>query len=93
MGFCLILQQLSDSLLEMEEEKAIWFSKEKASIEVIEEKGAEMTAMTKAMSEVSYKIPLKEFFNTPFYFKFCAVFRVWWGYCNVIICLSRPNLF
>lgn len=65
MGCCLILQQLSDSLLEMEEEKAIWFSKEKASIEVIEEntklQGAEITAFTKAMSEVSYKIPLKNF--------------------------------
>lgn len=47
-----LAMQLSDSLLEMEEEKAIWFSKEKASIEVIEEKGAEITAMTKAMSEV-----------------------------------------
>ncbi|XP_061965316.1 LOW QUALITY PROTEIN: kinesin-like protein KIN-7O [Populus nigra] len=47
-----LAMQLSDSLLEMEEEKTIWFSKEKASIEVIEEKGAEITAMTKAMSEV-----------------------------------------
>ncbi|KAJ6380823.1 hypothetical protein OIU77_029673 [Salix suchowensis] len=51
-----LAMQLSDSLLEMEEEKAIWFSKEKASIEVIEEntklQGAEITAFTKAMSEV-----------------------------------------
>ncbi|CAN0910145.1 Kinesin-like protein KIN-7O [Linum grandiflorum] len=48
--------QLSDSLLEMEEEKAIWFSKEKASLAVIEEKtklhNEEITALHKALSEV-----------------------------------------
>lgn len=40
----------------MEEEKAIWFAKERASIEAIEEKAklynAEITSLSKAMSEV-----------------------------------------
>ncbi|CAK7340219.1 unnamed protein product [Dovyalis caffra] len=51
-----LAMQLSDSLLEMEEEKAYRFAKEKASIEVIEEntklQNAEITALSKAMSEV-----------------------------------------
>ncbi|CAN0910233.1 Kinesin-like protein KIN-7O, partial [Linum grandiflorum] len=48
--------QLGDSLLEMEEEKAIWFSKEKASLAVIERKrklhNEEITTLYKALSEV-----------------------------------------
>lgn len=74
---CLILQQLSDSLLEMEEEKAIWFSKEKASIEVIEEnaklQGAEITAFTKAMSEVSYKFHSRIFQHAILFQILCCV--------------------
>ncbi|KAJ8759968.1 hypothetical protein K2173_010824 [Erythroxylum novogranatense] len=51
-----LAMQLSDSLLEMEEEKAIWFAKEKVSIEAIEEQAklhnAEITALSKELSEV-----------------------------------------
>lgn len=58
----LYLQQLTDSLLEMEEEKAIWSAKEKASIGAIEEKtkiyGAEIMALSKEISEVTVKVPL-----------------------------------
>lgn len=50
------LQQLTDSLLEMEEEKAIWSAKEKASIEAIEEKAklynAECASLLKGMLKV-----------------------------------------
>lgn len=34
----MVLQKLTDSLLEMEEDRAIWSSKEKASLEAIEDK-------------------------------------------------------
>ncbi|CAN1174954.1 Kinesin-like protein KIN-7O [Linum perenne] len=48
--------QLTDSLLEIEEEKAIWFSKEKASLVAIEEKrklhNEEITTLYNALSEV-----------------------------------------
>ncbi|CAL1385826.1 unnamed protein product [Linum trigynum] len=51
-----LAMQFSDSLLEMEEEKAIWLSKEKASLQAIEEKGKlyneEISALYKTMSEV-----------------------------------------
>lgn len=51
-----LAMQLTDSLLEMEEEKAIWSAKEKASIEAIEEKvklyHAESASLLKGMSEV-----------------------------------------
>jgi centromeric protein E len=50
------LQQLSDSLLEIEEERAIWSAKEKASIEVIQENtklyNVEIMMLSKAMAEV-----------------------------------------
>lgn len=52
------LQQLTDSLLEMEEERAIWSAKEKASIEAMEEKSKlynmEITSLTREMSEVVF---------------------------------------
>lgn len=51
-------QQLTDSLLEMEEERAIWSAKEKASIEAIEEKSKvynmEITSLSQEMSEVRF---------------------------------------
>ncbi|KAH9649173.1 kinesin-like protein KIN-7O [Citrus sinensis] len=51
-----LAMQLTDSLLEMEEEKAIWSAKEKASIEAIEEKAklynAECASLLKGMSKV-----------------------------------------
>lgn len=53
------MQQLTETLLAMEEEKAIWFAKEKASIEAIEEKSrlhnAEIDLLSKEMSEVTLK--------------------------------------
>ncbi|XP_034226435.1 kinesin-like protein KIN-7O isoform X2 [Prunus dulcis] len=51
-----LAMQLTDSLLEMEEERAIWSAKEKASIEAIEEKSKvynmEITSSSREMSEV-----------------------------------------
>ncbi|KAL9411491.1 hypothetical protein AB3S75_045150 [Citrus x aurantiifolia] len=51
-----LAMQLTDSLLEMEEEKAIWSAKEKASIAAIEEKAklynAECASLLKGMSKV-----------------------------------------
>ncbi|GAV72551.1 LOW QUALITY PROTEIN: Kinesin domain-containing protein [Cephalotus follicularis] len=51
-----LAMQLTDSLLEMEEEKAIWLAKEKASIETIKEKAklynAEIMSLSKDMLEV-----------------------------------------
>ncbi|KAK9289712.1 hypothetical protein L1049_007871 [Liquidambar formosana] len=51
-----LAMQLTDALLEMEEEKAIWSAKEKVSIEAIEEKAksynAEIMLLSKGMSEV-----------------------------------------
>ncbi|KAH9680267.1 kinesin-like protein KIN-7O [Citrus sinensis] len=51
-----LAMQLTDSLLEMEEEKAIWSAKEKASIEAIEEKAklynAECASLLKGMLKV-----------------------------------------
>ena len=50
------MQQLSDSLLEMEEERAIWSAKEKASIEAIGEKAksynVEIMMLSKEMAQV-----------------------------------------
>lgn len=47
---------MSDSLLEMEEERAIWSAKERASIKAIEEKGklynAEIMMLSNEMTEV-----------------------------------------
>lgn len=55
-------QQLTNALLEMEEEKAIWFAKEKASVEAIEERAklynAETTSLSKGLSEVPFKFRL-----------------------------------
>ncbi|XP_062111974.1 kinesin-like protein KIN-7O isoform X3 [Humulus lupulus] len=55
-----LAMQLSHSLLEMEEEKAIWFAKEKATVEVIEEKtrlcNTEILSLTKELSEVRNKL-------------------------------------
>lgn len=54
------LQQLTEALLTTEEEKAIWSSKEKASMEVIGEKEkqytAEIATLSKNLSEVIYKL-------------------------------------
>ncbi|KAL6272660.1 hypothetical protein ACE6H2_023352 [Prunus campanulata] len=51
-----LAMQLTDSLLEMEEERAIWSAKEKASIEAIAEKSKaynmEITSLSREMSEV-----------------------------------------
>ncbi|TQE05873.1 hypothetical protein C1H46_008556 [Malus baccata] len=51
-----LAMQLTDSLLEMEEERAIWSAKEKASIEAMEEKSKlynmEITSLTREISEV-----------------------------------------
>ena len=53
------MQQLTETLLAMEEEKAIWFAKEKVSIEAIEEKSilhnAEIDLLSKEISEVTLK--------------------------------------
>ncbi|XP_052477680.1 uncharacterized protein LOC105781544 isoform X2 [Gossypium raimondii] len=52
----LILQQLTNSLLEIEEEKAIQCAREKASIEAIEEKrklyNSQITSLSEKLSEV-----------------------------------------
>lgn len=52
------MQQLTDSLLEMEEEKAIWSAKEQASIKAIEKNtklsNAEITSLSTELSEVTY---------------------------------------
>lgn len=52
------MQQLSDSLLEMEEERAIWSAKEKASIEAIGEKAksynVEIMMLSKEMAQVRF---------------------------------------
>nr|GMD43022.1 kinesin-like protein KIN-7O isoform X1 [Ipomoea batatas] len=51
-----LAMQLADALLAIEEEKAIWLAKERASVEAIEEKtnvyNAEIASLSKAMSEV-----------------------------------------
>ncbi|KAG5537103.1 hypothetical protein RHGRI_024518 [Rhododendron griersonianum] len=53
-----LAMQLTEALLSMEEEKAIWSAKEKASIEAIEDKSrsynAEITQLSKEMSEDGY---------------------------------------
>ncbi|XP_015582327.2 kinesin-like protein KIN-7O isoform X1 [Ricinus communis] len=50
-----LAMQLTNSLLEMEEEKAIWSAKEKVSVEAIDEKAKlfnmEITSLSKALSE------------------------------------------
>lgn len=52
--------QLTDALLLLEEEKAIWFAKEKASVEAIEEKATsyntEVTIFLKEISEVKREL-------------------------------------
>ncbi|WCJ33370.1 Kinesin-like protein KIN-7O [Euphorbia peplus] len=52
--------QLSNSLLEMEEEKAIWMAKEKISVATIEEKtnlyNAEVSSLSKALLEVGTEL-------------------------------------
>ena len=47
----MILQKLTDSLLEMEEEKAIWSAKEKAAVQAIEEKARLNNAQTMSLSK------------------------------------------
>lgn len=53
------LQQLTDALLEMEEEKAIWFAREKATVEAINEKAksysAEIANVSQKMTEVTFR--------------------------------------
>ncbi|XP_056158283.1 kinesin-like protein KIN-7O isoform X5 [Syzygium oleosum] len=55
-----LAMQLTDSLLEMEEEKAIWSAKEKASIKAIEENtklsNAEITSLSTELSEVKNEL-------------------------------------
>ncbi|XP_050228609.1 kinesin-like protein KIN-7O isoform X2 [Mercurialis annua] len=55
-----LAMQLTDSLLEMEEEKAIWSAKEKVSIEAIEEKAKlydmEIISLSNELSEVKSKL-------------------------------------
>ncbi|KAI5682714.1 hypothetical protein M9H77_03942 [Catharanthus roseus] len=64
-----LAMQLTDALLLMEEEKAIWSAKEKASVEAIEEKAksynTEVTILLKEMSEVKEELQ--------FYMKECKV--------------------
>lgn len=54
------LQQLADALLEMEEEKAIWFAREKATVEAINEKAksysAEIANVSQKMTEVTFRL-------------------------------------
>jgi hypothetical protein len=54
----LVLQKLTDALLEMEEERAIWSAKEKASIEAIEHKAKlynrEIASLSRETSEVGF---------------------------------------
>ena len=54
----LILQQLTDSLLEIEEERAIWSAKEKAALLAIEEQArsnnVQITSLSKDLSEVRF---------------------------------------
>jgi len=56
---CPVVQHLANSLLEMEEEKAIWSSKEKALTEAVEEKirlyNIQIESLSKEMSEVCSK--------------------------------------
>nr|GMD44770.1 kinesin-like protein KIN-7O [Ipomoea batatas] len=51
-----LAMQLADALLAIEEEKAIWLAKERASVEAIEEKtnvyNAEIASLSEAMTEV-----------------------------------------
>lgn len=53
------MQQLTDALLAIEEERAIWSTAEKASVEAIENKSksyiAEIALLTDAMSKVLVK--------------------------------------
>ena len=60
-------QQLTNALLEMEEEKAIWFAKEKASVEAIEERAklynAETMSLSKGLLEVTFKFKLGNQFS------------------------------
>lgn len=53
------LQQLTDALLAMEEEKAIWFAREKATVEAINEKAksysAEIATLSQKMTEVTFR--------------------------------------
>lgn len=69
----LILQRLTDSLLEIEEEKAVWSAKEKASIEAIKEKvklyNAEIVSLSKELSEVRFI-----FLIVPSFFVFVFLF-------------------
>lgn len=52
----LSVQRLTDSLLEMEEERAVWSAKEKVSVEAIEEKSKlhnmEIISLSKELTEV-----------------------------------------
>lgn len=53
------MQQLTDALLELEEERAVWSSKEKASVDSIAEKvkmsNTEIALLSKDLSEVLCK--------------------------------------
>lgn len=55
-----LTMQLADALLEMEEEKAIWFAREKATVEAINEKaksyGAEIANVSQKMTEVTNEL-------------------------------------
>lgn len=65
-GF-IFLQQLADALLAIEEEKAIWLAKERASVEAIEEKtnvyNAEIASLSEAMTKVTFKLMEKYWLN------------------------------
>lgn len=58
----MILQQLTDSLLEMEEEKAIWSAKEKAAVQAIDEKArsnnVQIMSLSKELLEVRFIVLL-----------------------------------
>jgi len=54
----LVLQQLSDSLLEREEVKAMWAAKERTYVQAIEQKAklydTEIASLSKELSEVRF---------------------------------------
>lgn len=58
------MQQLTEALLAMEEEKAIWAAKEKASIEALDAKSikytSEITLLSKEIAEVGFKFILSK---------------------------------
>lgn len=56
------MQQLTDALLAIEEERAIWSTTEKASVETIEKKSNSFKAEIAVLTDTLSKVMVKFFF-------------------------------